>query len=123
MRALNVVTADVLNQIQQIQIETEFAGQSDRIPTIATVQLLPPTVGPDSWWWVSPGDIRQFESTFPSPEPMDNFGSAIARDLVEFEALRRGTIIVLALTGLSIGAWRAARFARTAAADDWNKTS
>jgi hypothetical protein len=95
VRALNVVTADVLNQLQLVQMKLN--SQEVSYPNMATVHLLPPTAGPDSWWWVSPGDIGKFESTFPSPEPMSNFGSTIARDLVEFEALRRGTMIVLAL--------------------------
>jgi ABC-2 family transporter protein len=97
VRALNVVTADVLNQIQQIQSFLNMQEQSNHAPNFAAIRMLPPTNGPDSWWWVSPGDVGLFESTFPSPEPMSNFGSAIARDLVEFEALRRGTMIVLAL--------------------------
>jgi hypothetical protein len=98
VRALNVVTARALRLIQQLQYSLD-ARQPNETEGYSTVESLAPTVGWTDWMWTSQSEIEQFEATFPSPAPMEYFGSVTARNLVEFEALRRGTMIVLALQG------------------------
>lgn len=63
-----------------------------------TVQYLDPTVG-QSTWWGRGVNVEMLDTTFPNPIGMQEYGAAIARSLVEFEAYRRGTMIVLALQG------------------------
>ena len=95
-QALNVVTARTLGLLQQLQYSLD-TRQPNHTDGYSTVQSLAPTVGWIDWMWTSQKEIEQFEATFPSPAPMEYFGSVTARDLVEFEALRRGAMIVLAL--------------------------
>jgi hypothetical protein len=96
VRALNIVTARALRLIQQLQYSLDTRQPNEK-EGYSTVQFLAPTVGWIDWVWTSQKEIEQFEATFPSPAPMEYFGSVTARSLVEFEALRRGTMIVLAL--------------------------
>jgi ABC-2 family transporter protein len=98
VRALNVVTARILALLQQLQFSLD-ARQPNETEGYSTVQSLAPTVGWNDWMMplTAQREIEQFEATFPSPAPMEYFGSVTARNLVEFEALRRGTMIVLAL--------------------------
>jgi hypothetical protein len=96
IRALNVVTSNVLTAMQHLAGAIELQ-ERDPHYNVALVGSLSPTEGYSPWWLELPSDIEALARTFPSPEGMDLYGAAMARDLVEFEALRRGTMIVLAL--------------------------
>ena len=90
------MTANVLLAFQQIggilRSQEQDPGSKQ-----ATVQFLDPTVRDNLWWWEPRTDFKALDTTYPTPAGMDQYGAEVARDLVEFEALRRGTMIVLAL--------------------------